>query len=63
VVIRLISFAGGALFGAIGAVVDFHYFEKSDIDWGIVGLAALVLGILAALFGKKFWDTAVGIWP
>jgi hypothetical protein len=33
------------------------------VHWGIVGVAALVMGVLAVLLGKKFWDVAVDIWP
>jgi len=61
--IRTILFFGGALFGAGGAVLLFCFVENSEIHWGIVGLAAGVMGVLAALFGRKFWDTAIGIWP
>lgn len=61
--IRIISFFGGALFGAGGAVLAFLFKEQSPVHWGIVGLAAIVMGLLAACFGRKFWDTAVGIWP
>ena len=24
---------------------------------------ALVMGVLAALFGRRFWETAIGLWP
>ena len=61
--IRIISFICGALFGAGGAVAVFYFVEHSPIHWGIVGLAAGVMGLLAALFGRKFWETAVGLWP
>jgi hypothetical protein len=61
--IRLVSFAGGALFGAVGAVVGFHFIEHAPVDWGIVALASGVMGLLAALFGRKFWETAIGMWP
>jgi hypothetical protein len=60
---RIISFLAGGLFGTIGAIIAFHWFEKTEIRWGIVGLAALLMGILAAAFGKRFWGTAVGLWP
>ena len=60
---RIISFFGGALFGAVGAMIVFRIIERSAIHWGIVGLAAVVMGVLAALFGRKFWDTATSIWP
>lgn len=62
ILIRIISFFCGSIFGAVGAIIAF-YFQNSDIWWSIVGLAALVMGLLAALFGRKFWETAVGIWP
>ena len=61
--IRIISFVGGALFGAVGAVVAFLFMEHSSVSWGIVGLAAGVMGLLAALFGRRFWDTAIALWP
>lgn len=60
--IRIISFFCGVLFGAGGAVVAF-YLQHSEISWSIVGVAALVMGILAVIFGRKFWETAVGLWP
>src|SRR5664280_3004540 len=47
--IRMISFFGGALFGAAGAVVVFRFVEGSPVHWGIVGLAAIVMGLLATL--------------
>jgi hypothetical protein len=59
---RIIAFLCGALFGAVGAVINF-WLEKSAVHWGIVGVAALVMGVLAVLLGKKFWDVAVDIWP
>ena len=62
-VIRIISFLCGVLFGAGGAVLVFRFVEHTPIHWDIVGLAALVMGFLAALGGRKFWDTAVGLWP
>jgi hypothetical protein len=62
-IIRIISFLCGALFGAGGAVLVFRFAEHAPVDWGIVGLAAVIMGFLAALFGRKFWDTAVGLWP
>lgn len=61
--IRIISFVGGALFGAGGAILVFHFVEQSAVHWGITALAAIVMGLLAALFGRKFWDTAISIWP
>jgi hypothetical protein len=60
---RIISFFAGALFGAGGAVLAFYFIEQGPVHWGIVGLASVVMGGLAALFGKKFWDTAIFIWP
>ena len=60
--IRIIAFICGAAFGAGGALIAF-WLQHSDIWWSIVGLAALVMGILAALFGRKFWETATGLWP
>ena len=62
-IIRFISFFCGALFGAGGAILVFRFSEHAPIHWGIVALAAAVMGVLAALFGRKFWDTAVGLWP
>jgi hypothetical protein len=60
--VRIIGFIGGAVFGAAGAVVSF-WLMHSEIWWSIVGLAALVMGVLAAMFGRKFWETATSIWP
>jgi hypothetical protein len=61
--IRVISFVGGGLFGAGGAVLIFLFVEHSPIHWGFVAVAAFIMGLLAALFGRKFWNTAVGLWP
>ena len=60
--IRMISFFCGAIFGGGGALFAF-YFQHSEIWWSITGLAAFVMGTLAALFGRKIWETAVGLWP
>ena len=54
---------GSSTRGAVGAIIVFRFVEHSPIHWGIVGLAAGVMGCLAALFGRKFWDTAVSMWP
>jgi hypothetical protein len=62
-VIRIVSFVCGALFGAGGAVLIFYFKEHAPIHWGLVGLAAFIMGLLAALFGRKFWDIAVNLWP
>lgn len=61
--IRIISFLCGALFGGGGAVVAFLFVEQSPIHWDIVALAAVLMGVFAALFGRKFWETAAGLWP
>jgi len=61
--IRLFSFLGGAIFGSGGAILVFCFVEKGGIHWGIVGISGLVMGCLSVLLGKKFWDTAVGLWP
>ena len=60
--IRIIGFVCGAAFGAVGAIIAF-WLQHSEIWWSIVGLAALVMGVLTALFGRKFWETAISIWP
>jgi hypothetical protein len=62
-IIRVVPAVTGALFGAGGAVLHFLFIERSSVNWGIVGLAAVVMGLLAALFDRKFWDTAVRLWP
>ena len=62
-IIRVISFFAGAIFGGLGALAIFHVVEHSSAEWRIVGLAAVVMGLLAAAFGKKFWDVALTIWP
>lgn len=59
---RIIQFLAGAAFGGVGAIIAF-WFQHSEICWSIVGLAALMMGIMAALFGRKFWDTAGHLWP
>jgi hypothetical protein len=61
--IRILSFFCGALLGGGGAVVIFHFVEKAPVHWGIVGLAAGVMGLLAVLFGRKFWEAIGGLWP
>jgi hypothetical protein len=61
--IRFISFLCGALFGIGGAIITFLLIEKSEVNWAIVSLCGFVMGGLAALFGKKFWETASGLWP
>jgi hypothetical protein len=62
-ILRLIYFTGGALFGPVGAVIRFRWFEHSEIHWGIVALCAGVMGGLAGLFGRRFWHSAIGQWP
>jgi hypothetical protein len=62
-IMRIISFFCGALFGVGGAVIIFRFVEHSPVHWGIASLAGGVMGVLAALFGRKFWETAVGLWP
>jgi hypothetical protein len=59
---KIISFLCGALFGAGGALVAF-WLQHSEIWRSIVALAAVVMGVLAAAFGRKFWTTAVDLWP
>jgi hypothetical protein len=61
--VRIILFVCGALFGAGGAMLAFRFIENSPVHWGTIGLAAIVMGLLAALFGRKFWEIAVGLWP
>jgi hypothetical protein len=60
--LRIISFFCGALFGGGSAVFTF-YLQHSDIWWSIVGLAALVMGVLAFVFGRLFWEHAGDLWP
>ncbi len=60
--VRIIAFICGAIFGGGGALVAL-WLERSDVWWSIVGLAAVVMGLLAALFGRRFWDAAIGLWP
>jgi hypothetical protein len=60
--IRIIGFICGASFGAVGAMVNF-WWQNSELNWGIVGLVALVFGVVSASFGKEFWETATSIWP
>ena len=62
-IVHIVSFICGALFGASGALLAFRFVEHSPVHWGIVGLAAVVMGFLAALFGRKFWEAVVGLWP
>jgi hypothetical protein len=60
--IRIISFFCGALFGAGSTVLAF-YLDHSDIWWSIVSLAALVMGVLAFLFGRLFWENIGDLLP
>ncbi len=62
-VVRLVSFCGGGVFGGVGAILAFWFNEHSPAHWGIVGLAAFVMGCLAALFGRRFWEIALTHWP
>ncbi len=55
--IRIISFLGGVILGGGGAILSFN-----PPRWGIVGLVALITGLLAALFARKFWDIVMTIW-
>ena len=59
---RIIAFSCGVLFGAVGALFAF-WLEDSDSVWSVVGLAAFVLGVLAAIFGRKTWEAVVNLWP
>jgi Na+/proline symporter len=56
-----------ALFGfsvPVCFAYSFHARRRApDRRAALAGLAAGVMGFLAALFGRKFWDTAVGLWP
>jgi hypothetical protein len=61
--IRIISFLAGAIFGAVASLVVFHVIEDSLAQWGIIALAAPLMGLLAALFGRKLWDVALNLWP
>jgi len=62
VILRLIMFSAGALFGAVPLLIC-YWWNSTEIDWRTVALAAGVMGVLAALFGKKFWETAISLWP
>ncbi len=58
---RLMAFGCGALVGAFGTIVScwFHY---GEIFWWSVGFGALVFGLLAAIFGSKFFETLFSRW-
>jgi hypothetical protein len=58
--IRIISLFCGALFGVEALLWRFAF--SSEIWWSIIGLSAVVMGVLTAVFGRKFWETAVGLW-
>jgi len=62
VIPRLICFGLGALLGAFGTIVH-SWFEYHEIYWWVVGLGALVFGILGAIFGEKLLGKAFGQWP
>jgi hypothetical protein len=61
--IRVIAAACGALLGLSERSVFFWSRNTPRLDWRIVALAAVITGGLAAAFGKRFWDTALGWWP
>jgi len=60
---RIISFLAGAAFGAVCAMVVVHVGGDLRDNWGIVWLAATGMGLLSALFGKKFWELVLTLWP
>jgi uncharacterized membrane protein len=55
-------FLAGALFGAVPLLIS-YWWNSEEIVWRTVALVAVVMGVLAALFGKKFWETATAQWP
>ncbi len=59
---RLVAFAVGALFGAVGVVLNFRWME-APVTWWVVAVGAGVMGSLAAAFGRRFWDFVIGLWP
>jgi uncharacterized membrane protein len=61
-IVRGIMFTAGALFGAVPLLIS-YWWNSEEIVWRTVALVAVVMGVLAALFGKKFWETATAHWP
>jgi hypothetical protein len=59
---RLAAFGAGSLIGALGTIVH-SWFEYHEIYWWVVGLGALVFGLLAAIFGGKFFERVFLHWP
>jgi len=55
-------FAGAAL-GVLCALGVFHVVGDLHANWGIVCLVACGMGVLALLFGKRFWEMVLTIWP
>jgi uncharacterized membrane protein len=62
IILRLIMFTAGALFGAVPLLIS-YWWTSEEIVWRTVVLVAAVMGVLAALFGKKFWENAIAHWP
>ena len=62
VILRPIVFTAGALFGALPLLIS-HWGNDEEVVWQPVRLVAVVMGVLAALFGKEFWEDAIAHWP
>ncbi len=60
---RIISFCAGATLGLVAMLLVFHVFADLRTNWGIVVPVSIVLGLLASVFGKKFWEFLLNIWP
>ncbi len=61
--VRIISFLAGALFGALCTLGMLHVVGDLHTNWWVVCVVAAGMGLLALLFGKRFWEMVLTIWP
>ncbi len=59
---RIISFLGGLTLGLVASLLLFHVFADLRANWGIVAPVSFVLGLVAAVFGKAFWEFVLNTW-
>ncbi len=60
--VRIISFLAGALFGALCTLAVLHVVGDLHTNWWVLCVVAAAMGLLAAFFGKKFWEMVLTIW-